>query len=250
MQARIFQWLRQRKTLFHMAKATQSAYIFFHNHLHGNPNLMRNPIFSRKTRIGEGATIHPTAFIAQRGVKIGNGCTIGPSAVILTKSRLEDDVEIGPGAVIGSQGFVNERRKNRVFPVKHSGGVRVAKGARIGANTCIDCSTFRGRTEIGAGTSVGAMVHIAHDISTGERCRIEDHAMVGGRVTLGDQVVLGRNCSLSHFLVIGDRTVVMDSAVVTKDLPADSVVEGNFAIDSVKFRGFMRAVAAGEWGSE
>jgi UDP-3-O-[3-hydroxymyristoyl] glucosamine N-acyltransferase len=250
MKARIFQWLRRRKTLFRMAKRTQSAYIFFHNHVHKNPHLLRKSLFASKSRIGGGTRVHPTAFVSEWGVRIGSNCTVGPSAVILEKVILEDDVEVGPGAVIGSQGFTNERSRRGTKSVRHTGGVRIRRGVRIGANSCVDRSAFRGRTDIGERTLVGSFAHIAHDIRTGIECDIGSHAMVGGRVTLGDGVRLGENCSLSHFLVIGDRAVIKDSAVATRDVGSDQVVEGNFAIDSARFRQFMNSIeTAGEASS-
>lgn len=250
MKARIFQWLRRRKLLFRTAKRTQSVYIFFHNHSHGNPHILRKrPLFASKTRIGNGTRIHPTAFVSETGVKIGSGCSIGPSAVILRKTILEDDVEIGAGAVVGSQGFVNERVFGRTTSVKHTGGVRIKKGARIGANSCVDRSTFRGRTEVGEYTSIGTLAHVAHDVRTGSRCKILGQAMIAGRVTLGNDVHLGHNSSLSHFLMIGDRAVVKDSSVVTKDVGEGLVVEGNFAIDSAKYRQFIKSIGTtGEVG--
>ena len=250
MKARIFQWLRRRKLLFRMAKKTQSVYIFFHNHVHRNPHIprKRSP-FAPKTRVGEGTRVHPTASVSETGVRIGNGCTVGPSAVILERTVLEDDVEIGAGAVVGCQGFVNERGRGKTASVKHTGRVRIRKGARIGANSCVDRSTFRGRTEVGEYTSVGTLVHVAHDVRTGSRCKILGQAMIAGRVTLGDDVHLGQNSSLSHFLVIGDRAVVKDSAVVTKDVGEGLAVEGNFAIDSAKYRRFMKSIGtAGKVG--
>ena len=236
--------------LFRAAKKMQSVYIFFHNYVHRNPHILRKrSLFSSKTRIGEGTRIHPTAFVSETRVKIGSGCTVGPSAVILEKVILEDGVEIGAGAVVGSQGFVNERVFGRTIAVKNTGGVRIKKGARIGANSCVDRSTFRGRTEVGEYTSVGPLSHVAHDVRTGSWCRILNQAMIAGRVTLGDDVHLGQNSSLSHFLVIGDRAVVKDSAVVTKDVGVEQVVEGNFAIDSARFRKFMKSIeTTGEVG--
>ena len=106
MKASFVHWLRRRKSLFRIAKKVQSAYIFLHNHVHADPNRLRkSPLLARRTRIGEGTVVDPTAFVSETGVRIGSGCSIGPSAVILRKTILEDDVEIGAGAVVGSQGF-------------------------------------------------------------------------------------------------------------------------------------------------
>jgi len=245
MKASFVHWLRRRKSLFRIAKKVQSAYIFLHNHVHADPNRLRTrPLLARKTRIGEGTTVDPTAFVSATGVRIGSNCRIGPSAVILRRSIIEDDADIGPGSVVGSQGFVMERRGLRTVAVKHTGGVRIGRGVRVEANSCFDRATFRGRTEVGEGTSIGSLVHVAHDVKTGARCRIAGHAMIAGHVTMGDEVDIGQNSSISHYLEIGGKARVKDSSVVTKNVDEGQIVEGNFAIDSAKYRKFMKSISA------
>ena len=247
MKASFVHWLRRRKSLFRIAKKVQSAYISLHNHVHADPNRLRTrPLLARKTRIGEGTAVDPTAFVSATGVRIGRNCRIGPSAVILARSIIEDDADIGPGCVVGSQGFVMEKRGPRTVAVKHTGGVRIGRGVRVEANSCFDRATFRGRTEVGEGTSIGSLVHVAHDVKAGARCRIERHAMIGGHVTMGDEVDIGQNSSISHYLEIGDNACVKDSSVVTKNVDEGQTVEGNFAIDSAKYRKFMKSISATE----
>jgi len=245
MKASFVHWLRRRKSLFRIAKKVQSAYVFLHNHVHADPNSLRKrPLLARRTRIGEGTVVDPTAFVSETGVRIGRNCRIGPSAVILAHSIIEDDAEIGPGCVVGSQGFVLLRKGLRTVAVKSTGGVRIGRGVKVEANSCFDRATFRGRTEVGDRTIIGPAVHIAHDVRTGADCRIAIQAMVAGQVAIGDGALIGHDSSISHFLEIGRGAVVKDSAVVTKNVDDGQVVEGNFAIDSAKFRKFMESNAA------
>jgi len=245
MKASFVNWLRRRKSLFRIAKRVQSAYIFLHNHVHADPNRLRTrPLLARRTRIGEGTVVDPTAFVSATGVRVGRNCRIGPSAVVLNRSVIEDDADIGPGCIVGSQGFVMERKGSRTVAVRHTGGVRIGKGVKVGANSCFDRATFRGCTEVGEDTSIASLVHVAHDVRTGARCRIDRHAMFAGHVTIGDEVDIGQNASMTHFLEIGDKVIVKDSAVVTREVRDGQVVEGNFAIDSAKYRKFMKSLSA------
>jgi len=245
MKASFVHWLRRRKSLFRIAKKVQSAYIFVHNRVHADPNRLRTrPLLARKTRIGEGTVVDPTAFVSAKSVRIGRNCRIGPSAVILARSIIEDEADIGPGCVVGSQGFVMEKKRLKIVAVKHTGGVRIGRGVKVEANSCIDRATFRGHTEVGEGTSIGSLVHMAHDVKTGASCRIARHAMIGGHVAMGDEVDIGQNSSVSHFLEIGSKAIVKDSSVVTKNVDEGKTVEGNFAIDSAKYRKFMNSISA------
>ena len=245
MKASFVHWLRRRKSLFRIAKKVQSVYIFLHNHIHANPNRLRKrPLLARRTRIGEGTVVDPTAFVSETGVRIGRNCRIGPSAVILAHSIIEDDADIGPRCVVGSQGFVMERRRLSTVAVKSTGGVRIGRGVKVEANSCFDRATFRGRTEVGDRTIIGAAVHIAHDVRVGAGCRMSGQAMVAGQVAICDDALIGHDSSISHFLEIGRGAVVKDSAVVTKNVEDGQIVEGNFAIDSAKFRKFMESNAA------
>jgi len=220
-------WLLERKSLLPIAKRAQSAYILFHNRVHADPDSLRTrKLLDRKTKVGEGTVVDPTAFISPAGVRIGRNCRIGADAIILRRSIIEDDVEVGSGSVVGSQGYVLERKKQRIVVVKHTGGVRIGKGVRIGANSCIDRATFRGRTEIGEHATVGSQVQIAHGVRTGAGCRIANHAMIAGRVRIGDGSIIEQDSSISHLVEIGQKAVIKEFAIVTKDVGDGQTVEG------------------------
>jgi len=245
MNASFVRWLRRRKSFFSLAKKMQSAYFFLHNHVHADPNRLRTrAFFARKTVIGEGTVVDPTAFVSATGVKIGRNCRIGASVVILRRSVVEDDADIGPGSVIGSQGFVLERKKSKTVAVKHTGGVHIGRGVKIAANSCFDKATFRGRTEVGEHSIIGSAVHIAHDVQIGAGCRIDNHTVIGGHVIIGDGAVIEENASVSHLIVVGRGAVVKNSSVVTKDVNDGQIVEGNFAIDAVKYKELIESNAA------
>ena len=210
----------------------------------GEIQIIRNGFSDRRllarkmagSSVGDKTTVHPSAYIADRGVIIGRGCAIGPECVIFENTVIEDDVEIGIGTVVGSQGYICKKHGKRITPVRHVGGVRIRRGAKIRSFCCIDKTVNRksGVTEIGEGASLGDQIHVAHNARIGKDCRVASGAMIAGYVTIGDGAVVGYNASVSNRVTIGDRAVVMDGAVATKDVAADQRVSGNFAIDTKK----------------
>ena len=110
---------------------------------------------------------------------------------------------------------------------KHSwvtGEPEIGPGTWIGAFTVIDGS---GGLHIGAGCDVSSGVHI-YTHSSMKRC-------VSGReypkvdrapVHIGDRVFLGANAVVMMGVTIGDEAVVAAGAVVTKNVPARTVVAG------------------------
>ncbi|MEA2034491.1 MAG: DapH/DapD/GlmU-related protein, partial [Euryarchaeota archaeon] len=184
--------------------------------------------------IGPGCTIHPRAYIADRGVKIGNNCRIEESAVIMGDSVVEDNVTIGSGSVIGSEGFQFRRFHDELIPVVHVGGVRILSGVHIGPRSCVDKATFGGFTEIGDHSSLGVNTHVAHDVVIGKNCHIHS-SMISGHTHLGDVVTVGYGAAISNALSIGDHVWIAPRVVVTKNVPGGHRIEtGNTHIKFLK----------------
>lgn len=105
-----------------------------------------------------------------------------------------------------------------------SGDPEIGAGTWIGAFTVIDGS---GGLRIGEGCDVSCGVQI-YTHNTVRRC-------VSGReyphidrapVTIGNRVFLGANAVVLMGVTIGDEAVVAAGAVVTRDVPARTIVAG------------------------
>jgi UDP-3-O-[3-hydroxymyristoyl] glucosamine N-acyltransferase len=129
-----------------------------------------------------------------------------------------------------------------LYRVGHGGGVRLARGVEIQSNTCVDRALFGGFTEIGEDCLIDNLVHVAHNVRMGPRCRVAACAMVGGSVVLGEEVWIGPNASISSEITVGGRAFVTLGAVVTRDVGNGEHVSGNFAIDHTRFLAFLRTV--------
>ena len=214
------------------------AYVFYasYNRYHlGHSDTRKLPM----TTIGEGAMIHPQAFVSERGVVIGNNCQVDACAIILERTILEDGAKVMGGSVIGTEGFVRLKVWKHITLRRFRGGVVISGRAVIGPHSCVDRAMTKGNTMVGNGSRVGSNVHIAHDVQIGRNCTIETGAMLAGMMKINDGAVVGYDCSISNDLLIGEGAVVHPGAVVTKDVPANAAVSGNFAIHHLDHRRMM-----------
>ena len=153
--------------------------------------------------------IHPTATINWSAVSIGQR------------------VRIGAGARIGFDGFGYEKNEDGVwehFP--HRGRVNIGDDVDIGRNTCIDRGTL-GDTEIGDGTKIDNLVHVAHNVKIGRNCMIIALTCIGGGVVIGDDSYVGIGSSIRDQIKIGEGAFIGMGAVVVKDVEENATVVGN-----------------------
>jgi maltose O-acetyltransferase len=83
------------------------------------------------------------------------------------------------------------------------------------------------RIDIGENCMVGPGVHIytaTHPLPASERIEGPEY---GKPVTVGDNVWLGGRAILNPGVSVGDNAVVGSGAVVTDDVPANTIVRGN-----------------------
>jgi acetyltransferase-like isoleucine patch superfamily enzyme len=130
--------------------------------------------------------------------------------------------------------------------ISKRGTIRFGRLTWIGDGTKIRC--HEGEVEIGAKTVIGQEVTISayKRVRIGEQCVIADRAMfidfdhgvteverpIREQGIYKREVVIGSNCWIGYgasFLrgvTVGDNSIVGTYAVVTKDVPANSVVAG------------------------
>lgn len=179
-----------------------------------------------------GPVIHPTAVVSKNAV-IGDNAVIDAYAVIGGNVFIGWGCYIGPGAKIGQSGFgyeyvplLDDPENLYLRPKKHNFGVVLKDWVDVGANTCIDRGSWRD-TVIGKGTKIDNLVHIAHNVVTGEDCLIVAGAEVSGSCDLGNRVYIGPNACVRERLELGDGCIVGIGAVVVKNVHHDTIVAGN-----------------------
>jgi len=196
-------------------------------------------LFGTKRKTG----IHPTAFIEKKA-QIGSNCYIGPFCYvgecivgdnvslmghvhIYDGCSIGDRVIIHAGTVVGADGFgyVRDETGNLTkFP--HLATVVIESDVEIGSNTCIDKGALS-NTVIKRGAKIDNLVHIAHNVVVGENSCVIAHAMVAGSVVIGDNSWVAPCASIREQLQIGNNVTVGVGAVVTKNIPDNSVWTGS-----------------------
>jgi len=176
------------------------------------------------TRIGVAASIGAGSIVGKR-VVLGEGSVLHPNVTVYDNVDIGRGAILHSGAVIGADGFgyVMEQERWQKFP--QVGRVEIGDFVEIGANSCVDRAAL-GVTEIGEGTKLDNMVHVAHNCRIGKHVVVaaqtgfsggvvvEDYAVIGGQVGVGDKAriesraVLGSGCGvLTSKIVRSGETV-------------------------------------------
>lgn len=181
------------------------------------------------------ARIHPSAVIGEQSVRIGANVSIGPNAVIHERVTIESDVVVGAGTSLGGDGFQVGVVDGLQMVVPHYGTVLVRRGATIQTNCSIDWGLYGGCTEIGEGTVVDSLVHIAHNVRIGRNCQIIAGAGIAGSCVIEDGARIGPRAIVSNGVRIGRNARVTLGSVVTRNVEDGGHVTGNFAVPHLQF---------------
>ncbi len=200
---------------------------------------------------------------------------IHPSAIVDRDAWLDDDVEVGPFAVVGAgvrigagtrilahatlEGPTTLGRGNVVHPHATIGGPPQDKKYRgepttlaIGdGNTFRECVTVNrgtvqdeGVTRIGNDNWIMAYVHVAHDCRIGSHTILANTTNLGGHVELGDWVILGGCTQVHQFCKVGAHAMTGTGTIVLHDVPPYVMASGNpsaphgLNTEGLKRRGF------------
>jgi len=207
-----------------------------------NKEVHPSAILGKDVKLGKDISIGPYVVI-EDGVKIGDRCiiysgvyigyetTIGQNCVIYSNVSIREENSIGNrviihnGAVIGSDGFGYNSIKGLHYKIPQVGYVVIEDDVEIGANVTIDRARLD-KTIIGRGTKIDNLVHIAHNVITGENCIIVAQVGISGSTTIGNNVTLAGQSGLSGHIKIGDNVIVGGQAGVTKSVSSNAFVSG------------------------
>lgn len=165
--------------------------------------LLPNTHISGRSVIGEDCVIGPNAIV--RDTVIGNRCRVECS--VLESAILADEVDVGP--------FSHLRPGARLERGVHLGNFGEVKNSTLGPGTLMGHFSYVGDATVGAGVNIGAgTITCNFDGVKKNPTVIEDGAFVGSDSLLVAPVKIGRKA----------RTGA--GAVVTKDIPPDSLAVG------------------------
>jgi len=175
-------------------------------------------------RIGRDTVVHPFTFIHGE-TTIGVGCEIGPSTQI-ENSRIDNGAHVRfsvlDGAHVGTDASVGPYAYLRP-------GAKLAKGAKVGTFVEVKNSS------IGEGSKVPHLSYIGDatigkDVNVGAATvavNYDSETKVKSRTVIGDGAKIGSDTMLIAPVKIGRNAVTGAGSVVTKDVPAETVVVGN-----------------------
>ena len=200
--------LRMRINREHMLNGVSmmdpaSTYIETDVKIGKDTTILPNTYLHGQTRIGERNVIGPNTII--RDTTIGNDCKI--LASVLEGAIIEDDVDMGP--------FARLRKGAHLKSHVHMGNFGEVKdsilheGVKMGHFSYIGNATIGARTNIGAGT-----ITANYD---GEKKNPTE---------IGEDVFIGSDTMLIAPLKLADGARTGAGAVVTKNVPEDTLVVG------------------------
>lgn len=169
----------------------------------GDTVIWPNTYLQGETHIGEACEIGPNTLV--RDTRIGNRCHVRMS--VLEGAVLEDEVEIGP--------FARLRKGAHLARGVHMGNFGEVKDSYLGPGVKMGHFSYIGNATIGANTNIGAgTITCNYD---GEK----KHP-----TWIGEEVFIGSDTMLVAPVRLGDRSRTGAGAVVTKDVPPDTLVVG------------------------
>ncbi|MBG0784348.1 MAG: bifunctional UDP-N-acetylglucosamine diphosphorylase/glucosamine-1-phosphate N-acetyltransferase GlmU [Anaerolineaceae bacterium] len=171
--------------------------------------------------IGGDTVIQPNTHLYGATV-IGEDCEIGPDTTVrdttvgdrahlisstLEGAILEDDVTMGP--------YCHLRKGAHLANGVHMGNYGEVKDSYLGPQTKMGHFSYIGNAQIGSNVNIGAgTITCNYD---GEKKNPTE---------IGDDVFIGSDTMLVAPVKIGDRAVTAAGAVVTRDVPPDTLVVG------------------------
>lgn len=200
---------------------------------HFRPFRPATQLISDSAVIGEGTYIAPNVFIGD-DVVIGRHCRILPNVTIMGHCVIGDNVIIQPGAVIGSDAFYYNTKKDREVWYKRMescGRVVIEDDVEIGAGCTIDRGVTND-TLIGRGSKLDNMIHIGHDTVVGKNCLFAAQVGIAGATNIGEGVILWGQVGVSKTLTIGNNAVVLAQSGVPSSLDGGKTYFGYPAEDA------------------
>jgi len=146
------------------------------------------------------------------GAKIGRGCVIRSFTVIYEGAELGDRVETGHGVLI---------RENS----------KIGSNSRIGSFSQLD-----GEVHVGENVNIQSMVYLPHltwiddDVFIGPNVTVTNDRYPVSRKLSGVKIrrgaIIGAEAVLIAGIEVGENSVIAAGSIVTKDVPANSMVIG------------------------
>ena len=183
---------------------------------------------------------------------------IHKTAIISEKSKISDNVEIGPYSIIGPKVKIASNTKihshvsiigdtsigkgNEIFPfasigtppqdLKYKGeknSIVIGDNNKLREYVNINPGTKQGGgiTKIGNNNLFMVYCHVAHDCNVSNNIVLANNVQVGGHVSIQDNAIIGGSCAIHQFSRIGESSMVGGMTGVLSDVIPFGLSLGN-----------------------
>lgn len=186
-------------------------------------------------------SVHPTAIIepgAQLGVDVevgayafvGAGVQLGDGARLHHHASVEGHTQLGKACEIFSYACIGGKTQDLKFKGGRP-GLRIGERNIFREYVTVHTATYDGDfTVIGAGNTILAYSHVAHDCEIGDDCVMSNGTMLAGHVKVEDHVIIGGYGGVHQFCRIGAYAMLSATAKLVQDLPPFFIADGSPAI--------------------
>ena len=188
--------------------------------------------------INDKISIHPSASI-DLNAKLDKNVVVGQGAIIGPEVTIKEGTIIGPNSVIVGKTTIG--KNNKIYPnvfigldpqdLKYKGAsTEVVIG---NANTFRECVTVNKATDEGEKTIIGnnnllmAYSHIGHNCELGDNIVLSNSVQVAGHVNIDNNAVIGGCLGIHQFVYVGYLAMVGGMTKVDRDVPPFCLAEGH-----------------------
>jgi UDP-3-O-[3-hydroxymyristoyl] glucosamine N-acyltransferase len=178
--------------------------------------------------IGENTIVYPGVYVGPHA-RIGRDCILYPNAVVYDYCVIGDRVIIHANATIGSDGYGFATHNGVHHKIPQVGYVILEDDVEIGPNTAVDRAAL-GSTVIGAGSKLGGLITIGHNVKLGPHALIVAQCGISGSVSIGHHATMAGQVGIAGHLKIGDNVTVGAQAGIINNVPDQSTLLGSPAM--------------------
>lgn len=194
-----------------------------------------------EAKIGKNVEIAPFVYV-DKNVVIGDNNKLMANSSILYGSRIGNNNQIFPGAVIGA--IPQDLKFNGEESTAEIGDNNI-----IRENVTINRGTAaKGKTVVGSNNLLMEGVHVAHDALVGNGCIIGNSTKMAGEIVIDDNAIISAAVLMHQFCRVGGYVMIQGGSRFSKDIPPyiiagrDPIAYSGINIIGLRRRGFSNEV--------
>ena len=184
------------------------------------------------------ARIHPTAIVAKDAqldddvevgpfAIVGEGCVVAEGCVIGARATLERNVILAPNVKVGSGSILGGDPQDLKYKGERT-TVEIGEGTTIREYSTINRGTAQSfKTTVGKQCFIMSYVHLAHDCHVGDGVILGNNVQLAGHVTIDDKAIVSGQSAAHQFVQIGRFSFVGGCSRISKDVPPYVKANGN-----------------------